>query len=155
MGTEDYSPAVLAKAVRQASKAPSFAEASADLRELADLEISPTHLQRLSERIGGEWVEVRDAEVEKFRQRELERTYKEPPPGPLADACRGRRPGRDRSRLARVEGGLLPDAADESPARGPRAGTAGEVSGADGSGPVGGRSQTAQRSGVGAERRAA
>jgi hypothetical protein len=75
---------VLAKAVRQASKAPSFAEASADLRELADLEISPTHLQRLSERIGGEWVEVRDAEVEKFRQRELERTYKEPPPGAAA-----------------------------------------------------------------------
>jgi hypothetical protein len=84
LGTEGYSPAVLAKAVRQASRAPSFVEASDDLRELADLEISPTHLQRLSERIGKEWVEIRDAEVEKFRQRELERTYKEAPTGAAA-----------------------------------------------------------------------
>jgi hypothetical protein len=75
---------VLAKAVRQASKTPSFAEASDDLRELADVEISPTHLQRLSERIGKEWAEVRDEEVEKFRKRELERTYKEPPQGVAA-----------------------------------------------------------------------
>jgi hypothetical protein len=75
---------VLAKAVRQASKAPSFEEASDDLRELADLEISPTHLQRLSGRIGEEWVEVRDAEVERFRQRELERTHKEAPSGAAA-----------------------------------------------------------------------
>jgi hypothetical protein len=84
LGTEGYSPAVLAKAVRQASKASSFAEASDDLRELADVEISPTHLQRLSERIGKEWVEVRDEEVEKFRQRDLERTYKEPLKGAAA-----------------------------------------------------------------------
>ena len=51
---------------------------------LADVEISPTHLQRLSERIGEEWVEVRDEEVEKFRKAELERTYKEPPKGATA-----------------------------------------------------------------------
>jgi hypothetical protein len=75
---------VLAKAVRQASKAPSFAEASDDLRELAEVEISATHLQRLSERIGKEWAEVRDEEVEKFRKAELERTYKEPPQGAAA-----------------------------------------------------------------------
>jgi hypothetical protein len=84
LGTEGYSPAVLATAVRQASRAPSFVEASEDLRELAEIEISPTHLQRLSGRIGKEWVEVRDAEVEKFRQRELERTYKEAPTGAAA-----------------------------------------------------------------------
>jgi hypothetical protein len=72
------------KAVRQASKACSFTEASADMRELAEIEISPTHLQRLSERIGEEWVEARDEEVEKFRQRQLERTYKEPPRGAAA-----------------------------------------------------------------------
>ena len=35
LGMEGYSPKLLAKAVRQASKAPSFAEASDDLRELA------------------------------------------------------------------------------------------------------------------------
>jgi hypothetical protein len=81
LGTEGYSPAVLEKGVRQASKASSFVEASEDMRELAEIEISPTHLQRLSERIGEEWIEVRDQEVEKFRQRQLERTYKEPPRG--------------------------------------------------------------------------
>jgi len=84
LGTEGFSPTVLAKAVRQASKASSFAEASDDLRELADVEISATHWQRLSERIGEEWAEVRDEEVEKFRKAELERTYKEPPRGAAA-----------------------------------------------------------------------
>ena len=52
--------------------------------ELADVEISPTHLQRLSERIGKEWVEVRDEEVEEFHKRELPRTYKEPMKGAAA-----------------------------------------------------------------------
>jgi hypothetical protein len=75
---------LLAKAVRQASKAASFAEASDDLRELADVEISPTHLQRLSERIGDEWAAVRDEEVEQFRKAELQRTYKEPLKGAAA-----------------------------------------------------------------------
>ena len=37
LGTEGYSPMVLAKAVRQASKAPSFAEASDDLWALAEV----------------------------------------------------------------------------------------------------------------------
>ena len=84
LGTEGYSPTVVAKAVRQASKASSFAEASEDLRELAEVKISATHLQRLSERIGGEWAEARDEEVEKFRKAELERSYKEPPQGAAA-----------------------------------------------------------------------
>lgn len=75
---------MLAKAVRQASKASSFAEASDDLRELAEVKISPTHLQRLSERIGQEWAEVRDEEVEQFRHCKLARTYKEPPQGAVA-----------------------------------------------------------------------
>lgn len=69
------------KGVRQASRASSFVEASEDMRELAEIEISPTHLQRLSERMGEEWVELRDEDVEKFRERRLERTYKEPPRG--------------------------------------------------------------------------
>jgi hypothetical protein len=81
LGTEGFSPTVLAKAVRQASKASSFGEASDDLRELAGVEISATHLQRLSERIGQEWAEVRDGEVEKFRHTKLERCYNEPPRG--------------------------------------------------------------------------
>lgn len=75
---------MLKKAVRQATKASSFADASDDLRELAGIAISPTHLQRLSERIGQEWAESRNAEVEKFRNLQLERTYKEPPQGAAA-----------------------------------------------------------------------
>jgi hypothetical protein len=71
----------MAKGIRQASKASSFVEASEDMQELAEIEISPTHLQRLSERIGEEWVELRDEDVEKFRERRLERDYKEPPRG--------------------------------------------------------------------------
>jgi hypothetical protein len=74
---------VLTKAVRQATKA-SFAEASDDLRELAEIAIGSTHLPRLSRRIGDEWAEVRDHEVEQFRQAKLARTYKEPPPGAAA-----------------------------------------------------------------------
>jgi hypothetical protein len=54
------------------------------MRELAEIEISPTHLQRLSERVGEEWEELRDEEVEKFRERRLERDYKEPPRGAAA-----------------------------------------------------------------------
>jgi hypothetical protein len=71
-------------AVRQASKAASFAEASDDLQELAGVKISPTHLQRVSERIGEEWAEHRDEDVEKFRKVELGRSYKEPPKGAVA-----------------------------------------------------------------------
>ncbi len=84
LGTEGYSPSVLALATRQASKSASFAEASADLKELGHIEISATHLQRLSERVGKEWCAARDAEVEKFRQSKLERTHKEAPNGAAA-----------------------------------------------------------------------
>jgi hypothetical protein len=57
--------------VRQSSKAPSFKEASEDLRELAGLVVSPSHLQRLSERIGREWAAARDADVAEFREGRL------------------------------------------------------------------------------------
>ena len=57
--------------VRQANKAASFKEASEDLKELAEVSISPTHLQRLSERIGTEWATERDKEVQAFREQRL------------------------------------------------------------------------------------
>jgi hypothetical protein len=79
LGTEGYSPSVLRKAVRQASQAASFQEASADLSILAELTISPTHLQRLSERVGREWQQARDCEVQQYQQQELPRSYAEPP----------------------------------------------------------------------------
>lgn len=67
------------KAVRQASKAGSFKDASDDLRELAEVQISATHLQRLSERIGQEWIEVRDEDVTAFEKDELSCAYAEAP----------------------------------------------------------------------------
>lgn len=63
------------KAVRQASKAVSFKDASEDLQDLLQVSISPTHLQRLSERIGQEWVQERDKEVQAFREERLTCAY--------------------------------------------------------------------------------
>ena len=71
MGTEGYSPTVLRKVVRQASKASSFRDASNDLKELAGVRICPTHLGKLAERIGREWTQKRDADVEAFRTNTL------------------------------------------------------------------------------------
>jgi hypothetical protein len=67
------------KAVRQAAKAASFKDAREDLQELARLSISPTHLQRLGERIGAEWGAARDAEVQAFRAGDLARAYRTAP----------------------------------------------------------------------------
>jgi hypothetical protein len=75
LGTERYSPRLLEKGVRQASKAASFKEASEDLKALAEVSISPTHLQRLSERVGKEWVQARDQETEAFREDKLVCAY--------------------------------------------------------------------------------
>ncbi len=79
LGTEGYSPRLVQKAVRQASKAASFQDASADLREVGEFEIGATHLQRLSERIGQEWIAARDADVAAFRQSQLPCDYAQAP----------------------------------------------------------------------------
>jgi len=42
---------------------------------LAKLSISPTHLQRLSQRVGQEWVQARDQEVQAFREDTLVCAY--------------------------------------------------------------------------------
>lgn len=57
--------------MRQSSKASSFQDASEDLRELAGISISASHLQRLSQRVGREWAQARDQEVEAFREKRL------------------------------------------------------------------------------------
>ena len=75
MGTERYSPRLLEKAVRQASKAASFKDASEDLKALAELSISATHLQRLSQRVGEEWQQARDQETQAFREDKLVCAY--------------------------------------------------------------------------------
>lgn len=59
------------KAVRLAGKAASFKEASDDLEALAEVSISPSHVHRLSERIGKEWAQARDQEVQAFRDDKL------------------------------------------------------------------------------------
>jgi hypothetical protein len=64
--------------VRQAAKAPSFKEAGADLRDLAGLAISPSHLQRLSERVGRAWATARDADVAAFRAGRLSAARAQP-----------------------------------------------------------------------------
>src|SRR5262245_31591813 len=76
--TEGFSPKALRLAVRQAATTP-FASASEDLRELADLRISPAHLQRLCERVGAEWAAARDADVAAFRAGQLQPAVAAPP----------------------------------------------------------------------------
>lgn len=67
---------MLRQIVRQGAKAVSFQDASEDLRELAQVEVSPTHVQRLSERIGQEWEAARDADVQAFQANTLKRTIR-------------------------------------------------------------------------------
>ena len=80
LGTERYSPRILEKSVRQAGKAASFKEASDDLKALAEVSISATHLQRLSERVGQEWAQARDQETQAFREDKLVCAYAAAPP---------------------------------------------------------------------------
>jgi hypothetical protein len=70
---------VLQMAVRQAGRAPSFKEASEDLKDLAGLSISPTHVGRLSERVGREWAQLRADDAQAFQQNCLPCAYAEPP----------------------------------------------------------------------------
>jgi hypothetical protein len=79
LGTEGYSPSLLRKIVRQGGKAPSFREAADDLRELAQVTISPTHVRRLCERIGQEWAARQGQEVQAYQQRRLPRGYQASP----------------------------------------------------------------------------
>ena len=51
-----------------------FGEASADLRDLSDLSISAMQVSRLCERVGSEWVETRDQDVQAFTEQRLEPT---------------------------------------------------------------------------------
>lgn len=76
---EGYSPRVLRTLVRQGGKAASFADACDDLKELAQVTVSPKHLERLTERVGKEWAAVRDAEVAAVRAGRLGRDYPQPP----------------------------------------------------------------------------
>lgn len=78
LGAEGYAPALLKMIVSQGGRY-AFSEAAKNLEELAGLEISAQHVMRLTERVGGAWVEARDRDVEAFKRGELARTYTEAP----------------------------------------------------------------------------
>ena len=79
LGTEGYSTAVLQKAMRLVARAPSFKEASDDLRELLQVALSPSHLGKLAQRIGGEWAGLRAADIQDFKDRKAKPQYAEAP----------------------------------------------------------------------------
>jgi len=70
---------VLQLAIRQSQKAASFQDASQDLRELVGVAICPSHLQKISHRIGREWQALRQAEVQAFRDDRLASEHPEAP----------------------------------------------------------------------------
>jgi hypothetical protein len=59
----DYSPTALKKVVYAGTQATSFPQGSRDLQELAELDVSPERVRRVTERIGQERVAERDAQA--------------------------------------------------------------------------------------------
>ena len=59
----DYSPTALKKVVYAGTQATSFSQGSRDLKELAELDLSPERVRRATERIGNERVVERDAQA--------------------------------------------------------------------------------------------
>jgi hypothetical protein len=78
LGPENISPALLRKVVRHGGKDP-FLEASEDLKEDLGLDISAKQVQRLTERIGSEFKNQRDQQVELYKQGKLPRLHARPP----------------------------------------------------------------------------
>ena len=70
---------MLQLAIRQVQKAASFQDASGDLREMLGVPICPSHLRKISQRIGGEWLALRRAEVKAFRDDSLASAHPEAP----------------------------------------------------------------------------
>ena len=67
MGTENYSPALLAKIEYAGADARSFDKAASSLHRLSELDISGKHVQRITERLGRERAGERDRQVEQFK----------------------------------------------------------------------------------------
>jgi hypothetical protein len=59
----DYSPTALKKVVYAGTQAASFPQGARDLKELAELDVSPERVRRATERIGDERVAERDAQA--------------------------------------------------------------------------------------------
>jgi hypothetical protein len=78
LGPENLSPVLVQKVVRHGGK-DAFAEAHEDLKEDLGIEVSAKQVQRITERVGEEWVAARDEQVEQFKQGSLPRLYSEKP----------------------------------------------------------------------------
>lgn len=96
----NYSPAVLDKAVTAGGDCKSFKHGSRQMKKLAEVSISATHLARLTHEIGHELVEKRDRLAELHRYRQLPADPDQPP---VDLAC------------AEVDGGRLLTRAAEQP----------------------------------------
>lgn len=79
LGSEDYSPAVLAKIEYAGGDAGSFERAAESLHRLAELAISSKHVQRITERVGRGRAAERDRQVEQMKAGQLKSAYAEPP----------------------------------------------------------------------------
>lgn len=77
----DYSPTALKKVIYAGTQAASFPQGSRDLKELAELEVSPERVRRATERIGDERVAERDARAADYEAL--------PIPARRADAANG------------------------------------------------------------------
>jgi hypothetical protein len=71
LGEHGYSAAVLEKIVTAGAELKSFQVAARMLEALAEVRISPQHVGRLTEQVGRELAEARDADVARYRRREL------------------------------------------------------------------------------------
>ena len=80
LGSEGYSAALVAKIEYAGANAASFPKAAEVLGCLAELAISAKHVQRITERLGGERAQQRDQQVEQMKAGHLQPVYRQPPP---------------------------------------------------------------------------
>lgn len=78
MGSEGYSPSILAK-IEFGGASGSFQSATKALEIIGELRVSAKHVERITERLGGERREERDAAVEAFKKRTLKPSYRQFP----------------------------------------------------------------------------
>ena len=79
MGTEGYSPRLLEKIEYAGANEGSFGQAGAALGVLGELPISAKHVQRITERLGEERRQQRDAQVSAMKAGTLSPMYPQPP----------------------------------------------------------------------------
>ena len=79
LGTEGYSAALVAKIEYAGVNEESFEKAAQTLDRVGELSISVKHVQRISERLGGERAQQRDGEVERMKTGQLRPVYRQPP----------------------------------------------------------------------------